>query len=710
MNLVWALRRLSAMSVPEIGYRVRQRMRALLEQYALRGSRPPAPAQRASGRAWVQELPRDIDAAKYVRAAEEILAGRFRVFAMPAAQLGFPPRWNQDPKTGVCAPLAFGKSLDYRDERLVGDIKYLWEPSRHAELVTLAQAWHLTREPRYAQGCRVLLESWFEQCPWPLGPHWTSSLEHAIRLINWSFAWHLLGADRSALFEGESGEAFRARWLASIYRHCEFIANHFSRYSSANNHLLGELTGLFVASVTWPLWTCSARWRALAHRQLEREALQQNFADGMNKEQADWYHQEVADMLLLAGLVAHANGCEFGAPYWQRLRAMLDYLASVMDAGGHVPGFGDADDAVIARLDPDVRFDAYRSLLAVGATLWDSPELKHKAEAPLGLRALEQDASAAASPGASGSGAVLCDKARWLLGDSAGPRYAQLAIGPEIATMLPLARAFPEGGIYILGDRFETPQEVRIVADAGPLGYLSIAAHGHADALSFVLSAGGRELLIDPGTFAYHTQRRWRDYFRGTAAHNTIRVDRQDQSVSGGNFLWSTHARTRVIEFCAVEQRLSAEHDGYLRLQDPLRHRRELRFEASKARLTVIDDLLCQDAHEVELFWHFAACCRVEHGGCFVRASNGPASMTMIMPAMTKLELLRGSEDPPLGWVSRSFDRRVPAPTLRARCAIRGNTRLVTTIEVRVDAAEAAMTHEEREERGAMACADWQVS
>jgi len=681
MNLVWALHRLSAMSRREIGYRLKQRVRAGLEQYGLRRARTPPPRHCATGRAWVEPLPLEFDTDKYARAADEILAGRFRVFALRPAPLGFPPVWNRDPKTGVHAPQRFGKSLDYRDEALVGDIKYLWEPSRHFELVTLAQAWHLTREPRYAQGCRTLLESWLDQCPWPLGPHWTSSLEHAIRLLNWSFAWHLLGADRSIVFHDADGKRFRERWLGSIYRHCDFIASHYSRYSSANNHLLGELTGLFVAAVTWPMWPRSRRWREGARKELEQEALRQNFDDGVNKEQANWYHQEVADMLLLAGLVARANGCDFGASYWRLVRSMLDYVASIMDVGGHVPNFGDADDAVIARLDPAEDFDPYRSLLGVGAALFGSPELKHKA-------------------GACG------DKARWLTGDAAAAACARL---PAAAGRLPIERAYPQGGYYILGDRFETPAEVRIVADAGRLGYLSIAAHGHADALSFVLSAGGRELLVDPGTFAYHTQKRWRDYFRGTAAHNTIRVDRQDQSVSGGNFLWRTHAQTRVIEFCdGPIQRLIAEHDGYTRLQDPVRHRRELRFEPATSRLTVIDDVVCRGAHEVELFWHFAEQCTVEHDGCTVRASSGPVRLTLILPAIAEPELHCGREDPPLGWVSRRYDERVAAPSVRARCTIRGDTRLVTTIDLRIDPPQGERANAEGEHRGVTECADWQ--
>src|SRR5688572_11881945 len=385
MSLKWKLHRLSAMSGWEVGYRVKQRVQASVEQFGLHSAEPPPPARDHTGAAWVATLPVTFDVEKYRRAADEILAGRFPVFAMPAAELGFPPQWNRDPKTGKQAPLRFGKTLNYRDESIVGDIKYLWEPSRHSQVVTLAQAWHLTSDARYAEGCRVLLESWFDQCPYPSGVHWTSSLEHAIRLVNWSFAWHLLGGNAATIFQGAAGEAFKQRWLTSVYQHCQFIAGHFSRYSSANNHLLGELMGLFIAAVTWPLWKRSERWKNAARRDLEREMLLQNAEDGVNREQANWYHHEVADMMIVSGLIARANGCDFSAAYWQRLRRMLEYIASIMDAGGQVPNFGDADDAIIARLDPDPKLDVYRSLLAMGAVLFDCAEFKFKSLMPGGV-------------------------------------------------------------------------------------------------------------------------------------------------------------------------------------------------------------------------------------------------------------------------------------------------------------------------------------
>ncbi len=662
MSIRWKLNRLAAMDGREIRHRVGQQARGTLERFGLFAAKVPARTRDVACRAWVDPLPQQFDVGKYCAAADRIIAGEFDVFALRPAQLGFPPAWNRDPKTGRVAPLTFGKALNYRDERIVGDIKYLWEPSRHAELLTLAQAWHLSRDERYAAACRSLLDSWFEQCPYARGAHWISSLEHAMRLINWSFAWHLLGGERCALFTTADGQAFRERWLTSIFQHCHFIAGHFSRHSSANNHLLGELTGLFIAATTWPLWPQSKSWRETALRELQQQALTQNGSDGVNREQAVWYHHEVADMLLIAGLVARANGLELESQYWQRLEAMLDYIASIMDVGGNVPSFGDADDAIVARLDPAPDVHVYRSLLAAGAVVFGRPAFRLKA-------------------------GTFDDKSRWLLGDRAAERFACLSP----AELPPPRREFPVAGYYVLGHELDTPREVRIVADAGRLGYLSIAAHGHADALSFTLNAAGEELLIDPGTFAYHTQKRWRDYFRGTSAHNTVRIDGQDQSIGAGNFLWLAHAPVRVLEFVATAQfdRLVAEHDGYRRLADPVTHRRELRFDRTTSAVTVVDELFGSAPHAVEMFWHFAEGCEVALDVTRVTARKGNVRLAMDVPQGMRCELVRGREDAPLGWVSRRFDQRVPTATLLVQGATRGNARLTTRIELAIAGARA---------------------
>jgi Heparinase II/III-like protein/Heparinase II/III N-terminus len=672
-RLQWALSRLRAMSPREVGFRLRRKMQEDAERAGIGLARPSEPVG-ICGRPWVSPLPREFDVERYRRAADRILDGRFDVFALEDVQLGFPPRWNVDPKTGIQAPLDFGLGVDYRDPARVGDIKYLWEINRHLELVTLAQAWHLTGDERYARGARVLVDSWLRDCPYPRGVNWCASLEHAIRLVNWAFAWQLLGAEAAWVFRGEEGRAFRRRWLEGVYRHCHFIARHFSRHSSANNHLMGEATGLFIASLTWPLWPESGRWRSQARADLTREALLQTFEDGVNKEQAVWYHHSVADMLLTSGLCARANGCDFEPPYWGALESMLDFLASVMDVRGGVPAIGDADQGVLVRWVPTGPDGAepplpaapwpgvYRSLLATGAVLFKRPEFRLKA-------------------------GVVDDKTRWLLGDEAAARFQEI---DAARARLPARRAFPRGGYYILGDKLETSEEVRIVADAGPLGYLSIAAHGHADALAFTLSIGGTPFLVDSGTFAYHTERAWRRYFRGTSAHNTVMIDGEDQSVFAGPFLWLQHAEATVDQFVCSPglQVLVAHHDGYRRLADPVTHRRTWRYDTSSAMLAVCDELLCSGAHTAEILWHFAPECRVTTEDGRVLAEREGVRVELEPPEPLSVSLVRGRSpehagDRPLGWVSTGFDLKAPATTAVFAGRIRGNTRLESRLRIR---------------------------
>jgi hypothetical protein len=657
-RLRWALNRLRLMSPAEVGMRAGRAVQAVAERAGIGLARVPPAAHRdgASGPLLLQAGDPGAASEHYRRRADAVLQGRIVLFDDDSFEIGFPPQWNRDPLTGITAPMSFGKQIDYRNERLVGNIKTLWEPSRHLQLVTLAQAWALTRDMRYAEGCRTLVESWIEQCPYPLGVHWSSSLELAIRLLNWAAAWDLLGGFDAPLFAGQDGQRFRDAWLASIYQHCHFIEGHLSRHSSANNHLLGEWMGLCIAALAWPCWPRSALWRARAQAGFEAEALLQNAPDGVNREQALYYHHEVADMMLLVGLAGRARGVPFSPEYWKRLEAMMDFVLAVMDTSGNVPMIGDADDALMLRLHHEHDWDPYRSLLASCAVLFRRGEFK------------------SASRG-------FDSKSRWLLGEAGAREYDALPALPA----RPARRVFEEGGYTVLGSRFGTPDELRIVADAAPLGYLSIAAHGHADALAFTLSARGQELLIDPGTYAYHTEREWRDWFRGTAAHNTVCVDGENQSVIGGNFMWLQRARSSLEEASLTPRRdvWQASHDGYARLPDPVLHRRRIEVDHAGGRVCVDDTLQCAGRHVASIHWHVAETAHAALDGHGVVIEAPGVRLRMSMPGVAAAPtLLRGSTDPRGGWVSRRFGSKTPTTQVVWSFPLAGTTQWRTELQL----------------------------
>jgi len=653
-GLKWYWSRLKCMSPSEIHYRFKKSAYIRAQKSGIFTVKDvPAPDLAVVATTFINNQ-NGTDKEPYCTAADAVIAGNFPIFAIADAQLGSIPNWNSDPQSGTTAPLDFGKTLNYRDSDLVGDIKYLWEPNRHLQLVVLAQAFSLSGDEKYLDSLKVQLDSWFDQCPYLKGPNWTSSLELGIRLINWSLVWQLIGGKDSTLFKGEEGIKFRNRWLKVIYQHAHFISGHLSRYSSANNHLIGEAAGLFIAATTWPHWQSCSSWRDHSKQILEYEARLQNTSDGVNREQAVSYQQFVLDFLLVSALAGRANNVEFSSGYWDRIELMMEFIASIMDVKGNIPMIGDADDGYVTRLSREPDWCPFRSLLATGSILFQRADFKAKA-------------------------GELDDKTRYLLG-SACEAYTEIS---DESPELPVHRAFSKGGYYIMGTDFEMDDEIRLVLDAGPLGYESIAAHGHADALAFTLNISGLEFLVDPGTYAYHTQKKWRDYFRGTSAHNTIRVDGMDQSESGGNFMWLRKAIADCERWETGKEfdRFTGVHDGYARLTDPVIHRREITFNKPERLIMVTDYLLCRSTHEIECFWHFSEDCEVTPVPMGIEVVNGGRKLLLKVDGLKDGPILvKGDDVLPLGWVSRRYDLKSQSQTAYWRFRIDGESSIKTEI------------------------------
>jgi hypothetical protein len=649
----WYLQRLRVMSGAEVAHRLARKMRSLSQKFTSHEL-----PQRDLAARDLRFLPPFIAVAPehLTAAADRILAGKYTFFDLEDCDLGDPPQWNRDPLTQRTPGTRRASAIDYRDERVVGNIKYLWEPNRHLHLPLLAQAHALTGDARYALAIQAQVDSWIEQCPEGMGPNWVSPLELGIRLINWSVAWQLLGGMRARIFTTPEGAAFRDRWLDSIYRQARMIAGNLSRFSSANNHLIGEAAGVYVAASTWPLWPQMSEWGERCRVILEEECHRQNAPDGGNREQAFAYQTFVLDFLLLAGLAARARGEDFSPIYWRRIEVMIDFLASMTNVAGKLPMVGDADDGYAVKLAAEPGFSPHASLIATGAVLFGRADLAAKAGA-------------------------LDGKTATLFGVEAQRRLAQLKIRGRQGFKPRLQ--FAESGYYLMGTAFETPDEVRLLVDSGPLGYLSIAAHGHADALSIVLNIGDREILVDPGTYAYHTDPAWRRYFRSTLAHNTVGIDGEDQSVQSGNFMWTRHAHARCIEFetGGDRQRFLGEHYGYQRLEDPVVHRREIVFDAQRQSIEVSDMIRCEGEHRARRAWHFAEDCQVERVGAGLKVISG-LTHVFFEPRedIDSVQVHRGGGPEQGGWISRSFGRKEPATSVYWESKISGVTVLRTRI------------------------------
>jgi hypothetical protein len=552
--------------------------------------------------------------------------------------------WNCNYSTGLRGPLKYSGLIDHRNSALTGDVKYVWELNRLQHLVLLALAFNQSGNAAYGEEIVRQTSSWISSNPFMIGLNWKSPLEAAIRLISWALVSYLAG--------NRLPETFHSKLKATVYQHQYFIVRFYSKHSSANNHLIGEMTGLYIASAIWPFYKESTSWRVLAKKSLIREAMRQVGSDGVGRELATEYHLFILEFLILAGALGQIIGDPFPQEFWRRLTGMITFLSAISDKNGNLPIFGDGDSGQVVAL-PETLQSRVQNLL------WLS-----RRPCNLNARRVASDTRSKLLLWGQGASDCFCQSE-----EEADPDL------PE----------FPIGGYYVLTADRGRDAEMMVVFDAGPLGLAPLYAHGHADALSFWLSYGGQEFLIDPGTFSYHGHAAWRAYFRGTAAHNTIRVDGQDQSVPAGGFQWSQMARCQIEHTQNTEDsiELEASHDGYKRLPDPVIHRRRMRLLKKSKRLLIFDRLECARSHEIEIFFHFHEHCQLQHiGANAFGAQIEDRQLVLKIDNQLSPSITRGAEKPILGWVSRTYGVKTPAPTLIGRTKISGASHFLTEIAI----------------------------
>jgi len=596
-------------SATELTFRLHQELADLrmfvappsLPDHALQVSSPLAPLPDPGPT--VEALLDSAYAQDVERIAKSLLAHRFPLLGLEIAT-GSAIDWTRDYVSGRTTPSRYFRFVPFLEFQRVGDHKVIWELNRHQHLVTLAQAGRLTGRDEFFEEIARQLDGWIEANPFLRGINWTSALEVALRALSWLWVLHL-GAHRLEA-------SLRRRFLNTLYRHGCYLAHNLSVHFSPNTHLLGEAVALYALGTLCPQFPGAAGWKGLGGR-IAAEALRlQVRDDGSHFEQSTYYHVYALDFFLFHYLLG-------GALPRERLIRMAEFLAAVMGPQRLVPFLGDDDGGrVFHPFGPRHRFGC--ATLAACGIAFDRPDW------------ISQESE-------------LHELAYWWI----GPRPAPT---PVPANPAQSSFWFPEAGIAVW-----TCGDTHVVIDAGPFGRGS-GGHSHSDTLSLMVRLGEDDILIDPGTFTYVADPALRNWFRGSAAHNTISVDASDQAVPAGPFAW------REPPEVAVRERRSAGREEILDAECRYRgltHRRRIVW--TKPRRIVIDDEVSgpPGEHLVEQFWHFGT----------DPVQLGPSSFRI--GSRVILNLTQEAEHELTGrWRSSAFGAKSAAAVLRVfrRCAL----------------------------------------
>lgn len=356
-------------------------------------------------------------------------------------------------------------------------------------------------------------------------------------------AMNLLAAFEVFRHSPQLDSEFLQFFLRLLQQHANYIRRHLEfSYIATSNHYLSDVVGLLWLGLLLPELRDAPQWRSFGLEQMLREMDKQVLADGADFEASTGYHRFVTELFLYSFMLCRVNDVAIEERYWSKLRQMLVYVRAYLRPDGFAPLIGDSDSGQVL---PVVRrrADDHAYLLDIGARVFDDSTLNSE--------------------------------------------HA-------------VSQAFPDAGIYIMRDR-----DLYLCFNASGAGLHGRGSHGHNDVLSIEVSAGGRPVIVDPGTYVYSADLQQRHDFRSTAFHSTVQIDGKEQNTINIEtpFVIGNEAQPRVLEWKTNDDfdKVVAEHYGY-----SVTHRRTVIFD-KRERLWLIDDEFFGDGeHVYEARFHFA--------------------------------------------------------------------------------------------------------
>ena len=478
--------------------------------------------------------------------------------------------WHRDPLSQFHWPLEYYADLNLlRDDG--SDARVLWELNRLSHFLTLARAYVVNKEERFAAEFFEQLDSWHSQNPYGMGVNWNCAMEVALRATN------LLGAFQIFRHSELLDEQKLTRLLAMFDQHGYFIRQHLEfSHIATSNHYLSDVVGLFWLGIMLPELQAADDWREFGLREILREMDHQVLPDGGDFEASTGYHRLVLELFLYTFLLCRVNNVEIEDRYWNKLRQMLDYVRTYLRPDGRAPLIGDTDSGQIFPITKRAA-DDHAYLLAIGAVVFGDGKLTVPNQ-------------------------QVPEELLWTLGDAGVRDYEALQRDAEI----PRSEAFPDAGIYILRDR-----DLYILFNASHAGIHGRGSHGHNDALSLEVSACDRAFIVDPGTYLYTGNLEGRHRFRSTAYHSTVAVDEAEQNTTDRRspFVIGNEAKPTVVAWETSDERdfVSAEHYGYNRLPESVTHQRKVTFHKALRYWLVEDEFDGTGEHKLDVRFHFDA-------------------------------------------------------------------------------------------------------
>ena len=346
-DILWLIRRLKAMSFLEIQWRLSQNLiqkkeKTYFEKKDIAVTSYVFNSQLSDAQLNSEKLHINFKNREYsLNTSIHLLAG--------ALYDDYKKIWNAGFQTDHIWPDTFSYKLEYKQRDDIGDARTNWELNRHFQFALLAKDYAVSGDVKYLFEFKELFQDWTDKNPFLHGISWTSVMETAIRCSNWCYAYAFLE-------HGGAVDELLEKLRIGIINMTDYIANHYSRYSSANNHLIIEAYAIGQSGILFN----RKEWTDTAIRLLTEELPKQNYTDGVNKELSLHYQSFYIEAMGLMMRLMIKNEIDVPASWEPMLQKMSQYLADCMGEYGETVAFGDDDEGKILDLQSgDINYYSY---------------------------------------------------------------------------------------------------------------------------------------------------------------------------------------------------------------------------------------------------------------------------------------------------------------------------------------------------------------
>jgi len=530
---------------------------------------------------------KDEDKKTLISTADQALRHEFDLLGSAPVILT-PIDWHTDYKTGA----RWGKQY-YLEIRGIkdSDIKVPWELSRCQHLLWLGEVYLLTKETKYAKEIIDEINWWIDDNPLMCSVNWTCAMDVAFRATNWLFALNMISS-----YEGFD-DSFSYKICKSLWQHGFFIRNNLEKtVPYSNNHYVSDLVGLLYIGKLFSHSCKGKNWFSYGLKEFFEQVRIQVLPSGVHYERSVSYHRLMTELLSYPMYMLKRVGVRIPQDVEGRISNMFVYIAAYTKPNGFSPLIADNDDGrFVPLLKRDFRRHNY---------------LTH-------FSSIEN-------------------------------RFVALGIQPLYCLSSSIPVFFQDAGVAVI----HKGEDYLYINHGGyskkPKGdQILIDTHSHNDLLSFELSLGGEDILVDAGTYLYTSSQESRNEFRSTAKHNTIVVDGEEQNGFTEPFQVKRNVNKSVLK--QVDEYVF--EGEYSTIIGGLRHTRKFDFVGKEL---VISDTLEKNGsnHTAKLYFHFVTGMKPDLKNDAIFLNNGHKITFSIKPL--QMELVEDCISPSYGTLEHS--------------------------------------------------------